>query len=84
MADFGLAQWVGPDGCIQTDRVTNHLWVAPEVLESQAECKKYEVSRAADVYAFGAVMWELLTGKAPHVDSDMAPRQIEAVSTVLM
>jgi hypothetical protein len=59
--------------------VTNHLWVAPEVLEAHAAGKMYHVSRASDVYSFGAVMWELLTGRLPHVDSNMAPRQVEAL-----
>ena len=79
IADFGLAQWVGLDGCTCTSKITNNLWVAPEVLNSDPCHKQYKVSRAADVYAFGAVMWEVLTGTMPHVNSDMTPREVTLV-----
>ncbi len=42
-------------------------WMAPEVIEHKPYGEK------ADVFSFGIVLWELLTGRVPY--SDMTPLQ---------
>lgn len=55
VSDFGLAQLVGPPS--SPTRVAGYR--APEVTDPR------KVSQKADVYSFGVLLLELLTGKAP-------------------
>ncbi|XP_022735582.1 probable inactive receptor kinase At1g48480 [Durio zibethinus] len=55
VSDFGLAQLVGPSST--PSRVTGYR--APEVTDPR------KASQKADVYGFGVLLLELLTGKAP-------------------
>lgn len=55
VSDFGLAQLVGPTST--PNRVAGYR--APEVTDAR------KVSQKADVYSFGVLLLELLTGKAP-------------------
>nr|GMC59704.1 probable inactive receptor kinase RLK902 [Ipomoea batatas] len=55
VSDFGLAQLVGPSST--PTRVDGYR--APEVTDPR------KVSQKADVYSFGVLLLELLTGKAP-------------------
>ncbi|GFY90754.1 receptor-like kinase 1 [Actinidia rufa] len=55
VSDFGLAQLVGPTST--PNRVAGYR--APEVTDPR------KVSQKADVYSFGVLLLELLTGKAP-------------------
>ena len=47
-------------------------WMAPEVLRSE------HIDEKADVYSFGVILWEILTGKIPW--EDMNPMQASAES----
>ncbi|KAL7068598.1 protein kinase domain-containing protein [Cryptosporidium serpentis] len=62
IGDFGLATLMESPlettkmlGCIGT-----HHWMAPEVLRGEG------FTKAADVYSFGMILWEMLTRKIPH------------------
>lgn len=55
VSDFGLAQLAGPSAT--PNRVAGYR--APEVTDA------HKVSQKADVYSFGVLLLELLTGKAP-------------------
>ena len=69
ITDFGLAKFSGDDrgtpdvrgATVTGDLVGTPNYMAPE----QAMVPRQQVGRAADVYALGAVFYELLTGRPP-------------------
>ncbi|GIL51335.1 hypothetical protein Vafri_7343 [Volvox africanus] len=63
IADFGLARMAnGATGSVMVSKMTNPRWLAPEVIRNSA------VGKAADVYSFSIIMWEMLTWKQPYQD----------------
>ena len=62
LTDFGLAKsLVADSGLTQTEMILGSpSYMAPE----QADGRSKEVGPTADIYALGAVLYELLTGRA--------------------
>ncbi|XP_020115320.1 serine/threonine-protein kinase STY46 [Ananas comosus] len=59
VADFGVARVKAQSG-VMTAETGTYRWMAPEVIEH----KPYD--QKADVFSFGILLWELLTGKIPY------------------
>ena len=66
IADFGVARVLDGAG-VMTAETGTYRWMAPEVIEHRPYNQK------ADVFSFGVVLWELLTGLVPY--NDMTPLQ---------
>ncbi|KAK9820247.1 hypothetical protein WJX72_007981 [[Myrmecia] bisecta] len=66
IADFGVARVLDTAG-VMTAETGTYRWMAPEVIEHNPYGNK------ADVFSFGIVIWELLTGRVPY--ADMTPLQ---------
>jgi Protein tyrosine and serine/threonine kinase len=59
VADFGMAH-VGHS--VRVTRVVNPVWLAPEVLLARrSRSPETPITKKADVYAFGVILYELLT-----------------------
>lgn len=62
ISDFGLAREV-----YKTTRMSTagtYAWMAPEVIKSST------FSKASDVWSYGVLLWELLTGETPYKGID--------------
>jgi serine/threonine-protein kinase len=68
LMDFGIAKQGGTPGLTQAGVFVGTVdYAAPEQIESK------EITAAADIYAFGGVLYQTLTGKKPYErDSDVA------------
>ncbi|KAL4422764.1 hypothetical protein ABPG75_008961 [Micractinium tetrahymenae] len=59
IADFGLSRLKSNASCMQGTGAGTPEWMSPEVLRSETYDER------ADVYSYGVVLWECLTGQQP-------------------
>ncbi len=66
LGDFGIAKEVGNEGHIAGDIVGTPAYLAPEQIRGG------EVGPQSDVYAFGIMLYEMLTGRRPFAELTLA------------
>jgi len=72
VADFGLTRFISEKK--QMTQVGTPMWMAPEIIMG----RKY--SSSADVYAFGIILWEVLTRLEPYEDKEPMQIVVEVVN----
>jgi len=72
VADFGLTRFMSERKTMTM--VGTPMWMAPEVITG----KKY--TEKADVYAFGIILWEILTRSEPYEDKETMQIVVEVVN----
>ena len=70
LTDFGLSK--SHSAVVKTiDKQTEAMeWMAPEILASGGDKRMFTAE--ADVYSFGMVLWEIMTGQTPYAGCDDA------------
>lgn len=71
IADFGLAQLMTPSVIAQPGQVLGTpMYLSPEQIKGDT------VDYRSDIYSFGIILYEMLTGKTPYNEGDIAYRHI--------
>lgn len=60
IGDFGFSKVINDTSRVDTSRVSNPRWMAPEVLQNS------QFTKQGDVFSFGIIMWEMLTWRIPY------------------
>ncbi|XXG51374.1 hypothetical protein AAC387_Pa02g5163 [Persea americana] len=70
VADFGHARLLNEEEQALTGETGTYIYMAPEVIR----CEPY--NEKCDVYSFGIILNELITGQYPYIDSNYSPMKI--------
>ncbi|KAK6162023.1 hypothetical protein DH2020_001864 [Rehmannia glutinosa] len=70
VADFGHARYLVDGEKALTGETGTFVYMAPEVIK----CGPYD--EKCDVYSFGVILNELITGEYPYIDTDYGPSKI--------
>ncbi|KAJ4830845.1 hypothetical protein Tsubulata_028535, partial [Turnera subulata] len=70
VADFGHARFLDEEEKALTGETGTYVYMAPEVIR----CEPY--NEKCDVYSFGIILNELITGAHPYSETDYGPSQI--------
>lgn len=65
--DFGLAKVIHPDGKESKHLTRTGETVGSPLYMSPEQCQGIDLDRRSDIYSFGCVIYECLTGSPPHV-----------------
>lgn len=66
--DLGMSKVIGHQSLVSHGgAVGSLLWAAPEMFFNS------RVTKACDIYSFGVVMWEIITGEVPPRDRQFRP-----------
>jgi serine/threonine protein kinase/tetratricopeptide (TPR) repeat protein len=66
LLDFGTSKLIQPDSLLTTTVMATPAYASPEQLRNEV------LTTACDVYALGAILFELLSGRRPNQDSSVA------------
>jgi serine/threonine protein kinase len=78
LTDFGLARWLqpaGPGNTLSGDLLGSPPYMPPE----QAAGRTEQIGPASDIFGLGAILYELLTGRAPYSGKDLNEVRLQAI-----
>ncbi|KAK4338609.1 hypothetical protein RND71_043096 [Anisodus tanguticus] len=70
IADFGHARFLNDEEKALTGETGTYVYMAPEVIRSEPYDEK------SDIYSFGIILNELVTGEYPYIETDYGPSKI--------
>ncbi|GBG89182.1 hypothetical protein CBR_g48889 [Chara braunii] len=70
IADFGYARFLRPSDMYLSGETGTYMYMAPEVV------RRDQYNHKCDVYSFGVLLNELVTGVPPYIDKQLTPVQI--------